>query len=312
MSQKVIVVGAGTMGASLAQVYAQAEWNTVLYNRSEPGLERARKLIAINQETLVSEGLQTVEGARHVQDVIQMTTDKAAFADADLVVENIVEDLVAKKTFWAEISALVPTTALLATNTSGLHISDIAEAVVLPERFIGQHWFNPPHLIPLCELVMGEKTSQETVETMRKLVLNLGKSPIVVKKDISGFVANRLQFAMLREALYIVNNGVSTYEDVDTVLKAGLGLRYAALGPFGVTDFGGLDTFSHISDYLFSDLCNDKEGSAVMRNLVAEGKCGVKSGAGFYDYTGDKAQEAIRHRDKIYIDLAKTLYFKEK
>lgn len=309
MEKKVIVAGAGTMGASLAQVYAQGGWDTILYNRSQSGLERAARLIEMNQTAMVEAGMLAPERSAAVKAAIQMTTDKAVFGQTELVVENIVEDLQAKRGFWAEVSALVPDEALLATNTSGLHISDIAQAVRLPERFMGQHWLNPPHLLPLCELVVGEKTSRETVRRMRSLVDALGKMPVTVK-DISGFLANRLQFAMLREALYIVESGAATVEDVDTVLKAGLGLRYAALGPLAVVDHGGVDVFSRITEYLNAELCDSREGSGLMHEMVEQGKLGVKSGAGFYDYSGDKAAEAIRERDRLYIDLAKVLYFR--
>ena len=249
MGKKVVLAGAGTMGASLAQVYALAGWETYLYNRSENGLKRAQELIAINEAVLVEEGIISEERSRRAVDAINLTTDKSCFTVAELVVESIVEDLEAKRSFWAEISELVKEDALLATNTSGLHITDIAKAVKNPSRFVGQHWLNPPHLLPLCEIIVGKQTSQETVDKMRALVSDLGKSPVVVK-DINGFVINRLQFAILREALHIVESGAATLEDVDTVMKAGLGLRYAALGPFGVADMGGLDVFAHISSYL--------------------------------------------------------------
>ena len=176
---------------------------------------------------------------------------------------------------------------------------------------MGQHWLNPPHLLPLCEIIAGEETSPENVQRMRRLVEGLGKQPVVVA-DISGFLINRLQFALLREALHIVDIGAATVEDVDTVLKAGMGLRYAALGPFGVADFGGLDTFDHINRYLNAELCDSKEGNARLHEMVEEGKLGVKSGCGFYDYSGDRAEEAIRERDRLYIELAKVLYFKKK
>ena len=247
--KKVVLAGAGTMGASLAQVYAQAGWETVLWNRSASGLDRARALIALNQESFVREGLLTQEASDALLARIRMTTERDDFSDAALVVENIVEKLDAKRAFFAEISPLVPEEALLATNTSGLRISEIAEACRGPERFMGQHWLNPPHLLPLCEIIAGERTDPENVRKMRALVEGLGKRPVVVA-DISGFLINRLQFALLREALHIVDTGAATVEDVDTALKAGMGLRYAALGPFGVADFGGLDTFDHINSYL--------------------------------------------------------------
>lgn len=307
---KVVVAGAGTMGASLAQVYAQAGWDTVLYNRSASGLERAKNLIELNQATFVKEEILSEEESKTLLARIKMTTEKADFTDAALVVESIVEKLDAKQEFWGEISQIVPEDALLATNTSGLHITDIAKACKYPERFMGQHWLNPPHLLPLCEIIAGEKTSPENVQKMRSLVESLGKQPVVVA-DINGFIINRIQFALLREALHIVDIGAATFEDVDTVLKAGMGLRYAALGPFGVADFGGLDTFDHINSYLNAELDDSKVGNKRLHEMVEAGKLGVKSGQGFYDYSGDKADAAIRERDRLYIELAKVLYFKK-
>lgn len=309
-SKKVVIAGAGVMGASLAQVYAMAGYETVVYDVIEAGLEKGKHLLDVNQETLVREGLLTEEESGSAKERITFTLEKDCFADCGLVVECIIENMEIKKKFWTEVSALAPEEALLATNTSGLKISEIAEAVKAPERFMGQHWLNPPHLLPLCEIIAGEKTSEEKVAQMRQLVSGLGKSPVVVK-DINGFIINRLQFALLREALFIVDSGAATFEDVDTVLKAGMGLRYAVLGPFGVADFGGLDTFDHINSYLNAELCDSKKGNAGLHAMVESGKLGVKSGAGFYDYSGDKADTAIRNRDKLFIDLAKVLYFRK-
>ena len=309
-NKKVVIAGAGVMGASLAQVYALSGYQVTVYDVVMTGIEKGRHLVALNQQTMLAEGLVSAKASEEAVGRISYTMDKECFRDCCLVVECIVERLEVKQSFWHEVSRMAPRDALLATNTSGLHITEIATAVEEPERFMGQHWLNPPHLLPLCEIIAGEKTSPERIAQMRQLVQELGKSPVVVK-DINGFIINRIQFAVLREALYIVGSGAATVEDVDTVLKAGMGLRYAALGPFGVADFGGLDTFDHINSYLNADLCDSKEGSKLLHDMVQAGKLGVKSGAGFYDYSGDKADKAIQERDKLFIELARVLYFKE-
>ncbi len=307
-SNKVVIAGAGVMGASLAQVYALAGYQVQVYDIFAAGIERGKHLIALNQEMMVREGLVSQKASQEALSRMSFTLEKACFADCCLVVESTVERMDAKQAFFREISQIVPEQALLATNTSGLKITEIATACQHPERFMGQHWLNPPHLLPLCEIIAGERTSPENLQRMRKLVEGLGKQPVVVK-DINGFLINRIQFAVLREALYIVDSGAATFQDVDTVLKAGMGLRYAALGPFGVADFGGLDTFDHINRYLNAELCDAKEGNPRLHRMVEEGKLGVKSGQGFYDYSGDRADEAIRERDRLYIQLAKVLYF---
>ena len=167
------------------------------------------------------------------------------------------------------------------------------------------HWFNPSNLIPLIEIIFNDETSEENGNAVYQLSLDLGKKPVFCKKDVPGFIANRIQFAILREAMDIVEKGVASAEDVDAVMKYGLGFRLAAYGPLEVADFGGLDTFYHISEYLNADLCDKKVPMKMLEDAFKAGKYGVKTGAGIYEYPGDKAKESVAIRNKKYEDMKK-------
>ena len=309
--RRVVLAGSGLMGASFAQIFAGHGYDVTLYDIVDTALDKARALIAVNQKAMVDQGALTAEASGAVLEKIRYTTDKAAFAQADFVLEAIVEKLPVKHSFWSEVSQLVGEDVVLATNTSGLPISEIAQAVERPERFAGMHWVNPPHLIPLVEVIAGEKSSPECLEILRALALDLGQHPVMVHKDPPGFVLNRLQYALLREACHIVEEGYASLEDVDGVMKYGLGMRYACLGPFETVDFGGLDIFNHVGSYLFGQLCNDTGVPKILRENYEAGRLGVKSGAGFHDYSGDKADKAIAKRDADFLKLSRCLFGKE-
>ena len=228
--------------------------------------------------------------------------------ECDILIESIVEKLEIKQEFWENASKTLRPDAILATNTSGLSINKICERVEGKNRFLGMHWFNPAHLIPLIEIIRNDETDQKSVETVKNLALEIGKKPVTCKKDVPGFIANRIQFAVLRECMDIVEKDVATIEDVDAVMKYGLGFRYAAFGPFEVADFGGLDTFHHIASYLNKDLCDEKQVQKLIDDHYQKGEYGVKSKKGFYDYSNGKDEEALKRRDEMFMLLAKTLY----
>lgn len=306
--KRAVLAGAGVMGASLALVYAKAGFSVTLYDLFEDELARGRGRLAASLQTLLAEGMLSPDEAEAILGRIDYTSDKACFQSAFLILENITENLSAKQSFWKEASALAPSGALLATDTSGLSIGEIAEAITGPERFAGQHWLNPPHLIPLCEVVKGEKTAPETMAAMVDIVTFLGKKPVVLERDIPGFITNRLQFALLREALHIVESGAASVEDVDNTVKYGLGVRYACLGPFDTADLAGLDNFDKVSTRLFGQLSAAKGPDPLLHGLVEQGSLGVKSRKGFYDYSDGKDSAAIRRRDERIIRLAKCLF----
>ncbi len=305
--KRIVIAGAGTMGSSMGETFAKYGYDVTLYDIFPSALEKAGNLIRLNQETEVAEHVVTPEESAALLERIRYSEDKACFEGADLVVEAILEKLDVKHAFWAEISALVPEDAILASNTSGLSITAIAEVVKRPERFGGMHWINPPHLIPLIEVIQGKKTDDETATAIRDIALAVEKKPVIVQ-DAPGFALNRIQLAVLRECLHIVEQGIATPEAVDDVMKYGLGMRYACLGPFEVCDLGGLDIFYNIASYLFEDLADEKAPFGMLADRFEKGQYGVKTAAGFYDYAGGKDAEKIKYRDRMFTKISKCLF----
>ncbi len=308
--KKVIIAGAGTMGTSMAQIFAQYGYDTTLYNHREATLQRAKEMIRMNQQALVKSGDLTTEESMAVQKNIGLTADKTCFANCDFVVESIVENLEIKQEFWRDISRLVKPSTLLATNTSGISITKIAALTEKPARFCGMHWFNPPHLVPLVEVIKGEHTDEETARTVFALAEKIGKKPVLVKKDAKGFIGNRIQLAVLREALHIVKEGIADAKDVDNAMKYGLGFRYACLGPLETADFGGLDIFYHVAEYLLPDLDRSAEVPPLLKEKYEKGELGIKTQQGFYSYPEETSKKAIQERDEKFIRLFHALYQK--
>lgn len=311
MIKKIGIAGAGTMGASIAQTFALFNYDVTVYDIYETALEKAKRLVEINQDTWIKAGIVSHDQSIELKGRIQYSSDVKSFKDVDFLIEAILENIDIKHKFWSEVSEIVREDAILCSNTSGLSITRIAEAVKCPERFAGMHWMNPPHIIPLIEVIQGEFTLDSTIDVVYELALNLGKKPVKVK-DAPSFVLNRIQQAILREALYIVQEGITTPEGVDDVMKYALGFRYAIFGPFEICDLGGLDIHNNISKYTFPDLCDYKEPFGLIKECVDNNRLGVKNGAGFYDYSNGRDEEVIRYRDKMFTLLAKTLFEQEK
>ena len=306
--KKIVVAGAGTMGASMAQIFARYGYEVTLYNHRQETLDKAKGKISDNVKTLVETKELTDAEAESLLAALSYTVDLNCFQDCDLVVENLTEVLAVKEAFYTQISELVRPDTIVATNTSGLSINKLGASVKDPSRFLGMHWFNPPHLVPLIEIIKGDTTTDEAVQTIYDLSLSVGKKPVIVQKDVPGFAGNRLQFAVLREALDMVEKGIISPEGIDDVMKYGLGFRYACLGPHEVADFGGLDTFYHISEYLMKDLCDSKEPPALLKEHFENQEFGVKNEKGFYDYSDGKAAEATQKRDEAFLKLFHALY----
>ena len=287
---KIGICGTGLMGATMAQIFVEKGYETCIWGRTEASLERGRKIITLESDA-----------------PLRFTTQLEELKQCDIIIESIVEDLSVKQAFFERLSEIVDSEAILATNTSGLSMNRICERVKGKERFLGMHWFNPSNLIPLIEIICNEKTEQRYVDVVYRLAKEIGKKPVICRQDVPGFIANRIQFAVLRECMDIVEKGTATIEDVDAVMKYGLGFRYAAYGPFEVADFGGLDTFYHISEYLNQDLCDAKKPQKTMKDLYVQGNYGVKSGRGFYDYSAGKGEKAVKIRNRKFKDMKECL-----
>ncbi|MBZ9789993.1 3-hydroxyacyl-CoA dehydrogenase family protein [Rhizobium sp. 3T7] len=279
---KVAVLGAGTMGAGIAGVFAAQGYPVAVYSRSAETLDKARsRIVGIAGEAAVT----------------YTTSIKDCVAGAGIVSENLAEDVTLKQRIFGEIETMAPVDCLLTTNTSSVPITLIAAGLARPERVVGIHWFNPPAVMPLVEIVRGEKTSDEVVQRARALCADIGKEVIEVKTDIAGFVVNRLQYAILREALHLVEVGAASIEDVDRAVETTLAPRWSAAGPLRLMDLAGLDTVEKVSRILMPALDRSEGIPSLVRRLCEEGAFGTKSGHGFYDWTAEEIAAAIARRD---------------
>ncbi len=306
--KKVGIAGAGTMGSGIAQIFARKGYEVVVTDIKEEFLDNSKKLIDIFNSSLIEEGIMKEEEIEKVIENISFSVDKAAFHDADLIIEAIIEKMDIKQDFWKEVEGICRPDTIFATNTSGLSITEISQKVEKKGRFIGMHFWNPPHIIPLVELIRADGTNDETVDLLKLIVEDIDKVPVVVQKDAPGFIGNRIQFAVFREALNIVEQGIATPEDVDKAMKYGPGFRYPIIGPLETADLGGLDTFYYISSYLFNELSDVKEPQETLKKLMDSKELGVKSKKGFYDYSDGKDEAAIKHRDKMFFEMLKHIH----
>jgi len=301
--KRIVVVGAGTMGHALAQTFAQGGYPVALVDVKGEILDRAMSLIASNLRTL--EDLKLLDrrkGSEIIERIHPLTSLEEGARDADLAIEAISEEPGAKAELFGRLERLCPPRTILASNTSYLNVFEFKTLKRL-KKIIITHWYAPPHIIPLVEVVKGPRTSRETVETMKNLLVKLGKKPVVVDRFIPGFIVNRLQRALAREIFHLLDNGYATAEDIDTAVKASLGVRIPILGVVQRYDFAGIDLAYQFMENPSIHLVSEDKISETVRRLVDRGFLGVKSGKGFYDYPGQTLEEIMRDRDIKLIKL---------
>ena len=303
---EVAVIGTGMMGPGMALAFAQGGCRVALVGRSAAGVERGQTRFAAAVAFLVERGLLASEQSGVLHERVRVIMDlEEAVAKAGLVQESIVEDLGEKRDLFARIAATCAPETLLTSDTSGLRISAIAEGMPHPERFATMHFWNPPSLMPLVELTRGEQTALETIESLATLLRRCRKVPVVARKDVPGQIANRLQHALLREALYMVQEGIASVEDIDLALKMGPGRRWPVYGVLEHQDMVGLDLSLTIQRTTLPDLCRSAEALPVLVEQVESGALGVKSGRGFYDWSVRDARAVTERRDDFLCMLAR-------
>lgn len=292
------IVGAGAMGSGIAALFASKGLNVVLIDPMEGALERA--LQTIDRQLNVYAPGQVQEAMQR----IQVAPGLEAACNSDLVIEAVPENLELKRGIFAKLDSLCPARTLFATNTSGLSINAIASAVVRRDRFVGTHFFTPADVIPLVEVVRNDGTSEDTVAQVMATLRYAGKRPVLVRQDIPGFIANRIQHALAREAISLLEKGVASAEDIDEVVKWSLGIRLALSGPLEQRDMNGIDVHYAIASYLYKDLENRTEPSELLKSKVESGQIGAKSGQGFYTWSPERRERVLREKSAALGELA--------
>ncbi|NPU83976.1 MAG: 3-hydroxyacyl-CoA dehydrogenase family protein [Syntrophaceae bacterium] len=294
--KRAVVVGAGTMGHSIAQVFAQHGIETGLADTKGELLERAMRLIRVNLETLAAHGSVKRKEIPAILGRIIPSTDLAVAAEgADFAIEAVVEVPDVKKVVFQQLERICPDGAILASNTSSLDIFSIVGEIHRPERLLITHWFAPPHIIPLVEVVPGPQTSPAAMDIAVKLMQRLGKKPVVLKQFVPSFIVNRIQQMIFFGVLEILKNGWASPEDIDLAVKTSLGVRLPVVGAVQTLDFTGLD----LVDIMIKSALG--QSPPFIADPVARGELGVKTSKGLFDYGGRSEEEILRKRDERYL-----------
>lgn len=284
---RIAVIGPGMMGHAIAQEFAAAGYGVTLCGRSEKRLEEARTKIENSLHELARWELISEDDVEPALSRLATTTDlEAAGSSADFIVESIVEVLEVKEELFSKLDAICPQHTIFASNTSSLLPSTLAAATQRRDRFLVAHYFNPPYLMPLIEIVRGQNTSNEVVDAIYSLYKEMGKRPIICQKEALGFIANRLQLVLWREAFNIVQRGIATPQDVDRAVKNSFGRRLGMVGPFELYEYiDGYDLTLQCEKYILPDMDTSNQSYPLLLEKVEKGELGAKTGKGFYEWT---------------------------
>ncbi|HEY1597513.1 MAG TPA: 3-hydroxyacyl-CoA dehydrogenase NAD-binding domain-containing protein [Thermoleophilaceae bacterium] len=297
------ILGTGTMGPGMGAVLARAGIQVSLFDVSAEALERAKGGLEIANGVLDRLDAPKSDGGG-----VSFEPDLAAALDgAEVVAEAVPEKLELKQQVIADVEQHVSDDAIIASNTSGIPITKMAEGMQHPERLVGWHWSNPPTLIPMNEVIAGEQTSAEAVSAVEGLTRRIGYHPVTLKKEVPGFVENRVLYAIMRECLALMDEGVIDAEGLDLCVQWGIGYKLAVIPPIHLLDVAGLDIYTSVASYLNQDLSNESGVSSTAQKLHDEGRLGIKAGGGFFDYTPEQAQQLQMERAGKLVGVRKAL-----
>ena len=303
------VIGGGKMGVGIAQLFATKGYPvTVIYVGNDKERNDSAKNMRANLTFLSENGVVDAGEIDAILARVVYTEDIQAIANADIVFECVVENLAVKQDLFQKLDGICGPDTILASNPSAISITEIASKSTHKNRIIGTHYWNPPYLIPLVEVIRTEQVSDSTVERTFEILNAAGKHPVLVKKDVPGFLANRLQHALFREAISIVEHGIASPKDVDEAIKYGFGMRVGISAPFEVMDMCGLDLTESIHSYLFPHIEDAHGAQPLLKQNISEGRLGFKSqGRGFVDWSQQEMDDAVKNLNVQLIQVAKAL-----
>ena len=299
---EIAIIGMGTMGPGMAARLSRGGYNVHVYDISQSAIERATTLQPIFAESL--DGLDVMDKGGVIKYYASL---QEALFNANLVIENIPENIELKSKLYLEFNKSISSDVIVATNTSGIPITKLQDSIINPERFLGMHWSNPPHIIPMIEVIAGKKTDATAVAKIQDLIRSLDLLPVTLKKDVPGFVENRVLYALLRECVDLVEKGVIEPEDIDTCVKWGIGYKLAVVGPMRLLDMAGLDIYQSVASFLNSDLCSRNDVPTIIKLATERGKLGMKTGAGLFEYTEEDLLKLPMERGAKLVAVRKVL-----
>lgn len=302
------VIGAGLMGHGIAQVFALKGYKVKLFDNDPKVLESAPEKIRNNLQTLLEMRLIESQELEDCLNHLQLCNTLTEMCEGvELTIEAVSENLDLKRAIFLDLERLTTPQTILCSNTSGISIGLISEKLQFKERVVGTHFWNPPHIVPCVEVIKSQFAADEVFHTVIELMERVGKEPVRVLKDVPGFLGNRLQHALWREAISLVEKGIANPEDIDRVVKYGFGLRLPFVGPLETADLAGLDLVYDIHQYLFSDLENRSTPSTLLKTLIDQKATGVKAKKGFYQWTDERIKRIIQQRDKALLKITEVI-----